>query len=130
MRARWAGDLAEMYESDSSTYEPGTLVMFGGEKEITRSDGKVCNAIVTERPGVILNGQEQPGKNMVGIALTGMVPVLVVEHISKFDKIVPSRKFPGYARRKRWYDWFKKPIGIALEDSQGGKVKIVTKMEF
>jgi hypothetical protein len=44
-----------MYESDS-TYEPGTLMMFGGEKEITRSDGKICNAIVTEKPGIILNG--------------------------------------------------------------------------
>ena len=55
MRARWSGDLAEMYESDSA-YEPGTLVMFGGEKEITCSDGKICNAIVTENPGVILNG--------------------------------------------------------------------------
>ena len=129
MRARWAGDLAEMYESDSA-YEPGTLVMFGGEKEITRSNGKVCNAIVTEKPGVILNGQEQSGKNMIGIALTGMVPVLVIERIKKFDRIVPSSKFPGYARRRRWYDFFKKPIGIALDDSHGGKVKIVTKMEF
>ena len=68
---------------------------------------------------------------MVGIALTGMVPVLVVEHIKKFDRLVPSRKFPGYARRKRWLlDTFKHPIGIALEDSHDGKVKIVTKMEF
>lgn len=129
MRARWSGDLAEMYESDS-IYEPGTLVMFGGEKEITCSDGKVCNAIVTEKPGVILNGQEQPGKNMVGIALTGMVPVLVVEQIKKFDKLIPSRKFPGYARRRRWYDWFKKPIGIALEDSHDGRVKCVTRLNF
>ena len=55
MRARWSGDLAEMYESDFA-YEPGTLVMFGGEKEITCSDGRICNAIVTENPGVILNG--------------------------------------------------------------------------
>ena len=67
---------------------------------------------------------------MVGIALTGMVPVLIVDHVKKFDKIVPSRMFPGYARRKKWYEFFKKPIGIALEDSHGGKVKIVTKMEF
>ena len=57
MRSRWTGDIAEMYESDS-IYDPGTLVMFGGDKEITRSDGKVCHAIVTEKPGVILNGQD------------------------------------------------------------------------
>ena len=67
---------------------------------------------------------------MVGIALTGMVPINIVGKAFKFDKLVPSRKFPGYARRKNWYDWFKKPIGIALEDSHGGRVKCVTKMKF
>lgn len=129
MRARWGGDLCEMYESDS-IYEPGTLVMFGGDCEITKSDGRICHAIVTEKPGVILNGDEQFGKTMVGIALTGVVPVIIVGKVYKFDKLVPSRRFPGYARRKHWYDWFKKPIGIALEDSHGGRVKCVTKMKF
>ena len=67
---------------------------------------------------------------MVGIALTGMVPVNIVGKVRKFDKFVPSRKFPGYARRKKWHDFLRKPIGIALEDAHGGKVKCVTKMKF
>lgn len=51
--ARW-GDLAELYVADAD-YEPGTLIRFGGEKEITvASDGEV-NGVVTSRPGVTIN---------------------------------------------------------------------------
>ena len=128
MRSRWA-DLAEYKESDRQ-YEPGTLVMFGGEKEITISDGKVCNAIVTTKPGLVLNGEGKPGEIMVGIALCGTVPVSVVEPVRKFDRLVASYDVPGKARRRRWYDFFKKTIGIALEDSNGDKVNCITKMEF
>lgn len=129
MRSRWA-DLAEFKEADKQ-YQPGTLVMFGGEKEITLSDGHTCHAIVTTKPGLVLNGEAQEGKTMVGIALVGTVPVNVCESdIKKFDKLVPSTKFKGYARRRRWYDFFKRTIGIALSDSDGGQVQCMTKMEF
>ncbi len=50
--AKWA-DLAETYESDLD-YEPGTLVKFGGDKEITIAHGE-ANAVITSRPGLILN---------------------------------------------------------------------------
>ena len=129
LRARWGSDLCEMYESDCR-YEPGTLVMFGGEKEITLSNGKTCHAIVTEKPGLILNGDETNGKIMVGIALTGIVPAKITGCVKKFDKLVPSYSVPGTVRKRKWYDLFKKPIGIALEDSHDGKVKCVTKMKF
>ena len=56
MRSRWA-DLAEYRESDRQ-YEPGTLVMFGGDKEITLSRNGVANAVVTTKPGLVLNGDE------------------------------------------------------------------------
>lgn len=129
MRSRWA-DLAEYKESDKQ-YEPGTLVMFGGEKEVTLSDGHTCNAIVTTNPGLVLNGGELPTDGiMVGIVLTGTVPVNVVGDVKKFDKLVPSSKFRGYARRRHWYDFFKRTIGIALTDSKGGQVECITKMEF
>ncbi len=127
-RARWS-DICERYFSDKK-YDPGTLVMFGGEEEITISDGKTCNAIVTSKPGFILNGDDVPGKIMVGVALSGMVPVKVTEPIKKFDKLIPSYNCPGKARRKRWYDFFKKTIAIALDDSNGGSVKCVTKLSF
>ena len=129
MRSRWA-DLAEFKEADGK-YEPGTLVMFGGEREITLSDGHTCHAIVTTKPGLVLNSGKKRGKTMVGIALVGTVPVNVCEsNIKKFDKLVPSTKSRGYARRRRWYDFFKKTIGIALSDAEGGQVQCMTKMEF
>lgn len=128
MRSRWA-DLAEFKEADKQ-YEPGTLVMFGGDKEITISDGRTCHAIVTTKPGLVLNADNSDKPNMVGIALVGTVPVNVCDDVRKFDKLVPSSKFRGYARRKRWYDFFKKPIGIALSDKEGGQVQCMTKMEF
>ena len=130
MRSRWA-DLAEFKEADKE-YEPGTLVMFGGEKEITLSRNGVANAIVTTKPGLILNGDE-PSKNciMVGIALTGTVPVRIVDKVKKFDRLVASKKYPGYARAKKWWEFWKKPIAIALESfPAGGVVNCMTKMEF
>jgi hypothetical protein len=50
--ALWA-DLAETYESDRY-YESGTLVKFGGDKEITIAHGE-ANAVITTNPGLILN---------------------------------------------------------------------------
>ena len=129
MRSRWA-DLAEFKEADKE-YTPGTLVMFGGEKEITLSRNGVANAIVTTKPGLVLNGDNYPGKIMVGIALTGTVPVHVVERVKKFDKLVASKKYPGCARAKKWWEFWRKPIAIALESwPAGGLVNCITKLEF
>ena len=106
--------------------------MFGGEKEITLSRGGVANAVVTTKPGLVLNGENQPDKIMVGIALTGTVPVKIVGKVKKFDRLVASSTYPGYARAKKWYDFFKKPIAVALEDSEafGDFVNCMTKMEI
>ena len=129
MRSRWA-DLAEYKEADKQ-YPPGTLVMFGGDKEITLTNGRKCHAIVTTKPGFVLNSDAKfTDKTMVAIALVGTVPVNICENVRKFDKLVPSSKFKGYARRRRWYDFFKKTIGIAMSDGQGGQVQCMTKMEF
>jgi len=53
MSACWA-DLAEYYEADAD-YPPGTLVMFGGSREVTKAAGRIANAVVTSRPGFVLN---------------------------------------------------------------------------
>lgn len=96
LSARWA-DLAEFYESDKD-YEPGTLVKFGGEKEITLADTD-ANAVITTAPGLVLNGGKQENKIMKGIALVGRVPVKIVGEIHKFDNITLSKQYPGYATR-------------------------------
>ena len=132
MRSRWS-DLAEYREADAE-YAPGTLVMFGGEKEITICDGKNCHAIVTTKPGLVLNSSLEEGagekKTMVGLALVGKVPVKVVGDVKKFDRLVPSRKYKGQARKRHWFEFFKRPIGIALSDAKDGKVDCMTRMEF
>lgn len=90
-RAQW-GDLAEFYSADSQ-YEPGTLVKFGGEKEITIATEK-ANAVVTSKPGIILNGADSI-ENPTCVALAGRVPIKVRGQVHKFDKIVLSRTDPG-----------------------------------
>lgn len=91
-RAQW-GDLAEYYESDKE-YPKGTLVKFGGEKEITIADTNV-NAVITSEPGFILNNQMISGQ---AIALVGRVPVRVIGKCNKFDYLTLSN-IPGVATK-------------------------------
>lgn len=107
--AKWA-DLAEMYDSDFG-YEPGTLVKFGGDKEITIADDTV-NAVITTKPGLLLGEKDTDSK--LPIALVGKVPVKVIGNVKKFDKLVLSDK-PGIASVKSDEDVDKAVIGIALE---------------
>ena len=90
-------DLAEIYESDSE-YEVGTVVIFGGEKEITVSsmgaDPRVAG-VISENPAYLMNSKAvgQP------VALQGKVPCKVVGQISKGDMLVTHSQFPGVARK-------------------------------
>jgi hypothetical protein len=92
-RARYA-DLAERYESDAD-YEPGTVVVFGGEKEITTTnsyaDTRVAGAVSTA-PAYLMNDVS----NNPPIALRGKIPVKVIGPVSKGDPLVTSST-PGYA---------------------------------
>ena len=91
----------------------------------------IANAIVTTKPGLVLNGENIPGKIMVGIALTGTVPVRIVGKVKKFDRLVADKQYPGYARKRRWYEFWRRPIAIALESyPAGGIINCITKMEF
>ena len=89
-------DLAEIYESDSE-YEVGTVVVFGGEKEITvssmGSDPKVAG-VISGNPAYLMNADAsgQP------VALQGKVPCKVVGQISKGDMLVTHSQHPGVAR--------------------------------
>ena len=115
--AFWS-DLGEKYLGDCDL-EPGTLVQFGGDKEITVAKDKV-NAIVSTR-AFDLNHDLEGG---TVIALCGRVPTKVIGKVKKFDDIVLS-KIPGVGRSKRWYDFFKKPIGKALEGNDDENIKLV-----
>jgi hypothetical protein len=89
-------DLAEKYTSDQE-YEPGTVVIFGGEKEITQSteaNSRQVAGVVSTQPAYILNSALQ-GTGIL-LALQGRVPCKVMGLIKKGDMLVTSN-IPGVA---------------------------------
>jgi hypothetical protein len=112
-------DLAEIYESDSE-YEVGTVVIFGGEKEITVSsmgaDPRVAG-VISENPAYLMN-DEATGQ---AVALQGKVPCKVVGQISKGDMLVTHSQHPGVAR-KTTDPKMGTVIGKALEEYNSNEI--------
>lgn len=89
--ARYA-DLAERYEADA-ILEPGTVVCFGGTKEITACDHENDHAVagvVSTDPAYMMNSAAGNNDTHPYIALTGRVPVKVVGLVAKGDLLVAS----------------------------------------
>ena len=88
-------DLAEKYESNEEL-EAGTVVCFGGEKEIcaceTEADPRVAGVISTD-PAYMMNA----GSEGQYVALTGRVPCKVVGPVVKGDLLV-SAGVKGHAK--------------------------------
>jgi hypothetical protein len=88
-------DLAENYTSDAS-YEAGTVVVFGGEQEITTTnifaDVSVAGAISTN-PAYLMNNETSG----LPVALRGRIPVKVLGPVHKGDLLVTAGQNPGYA---------------------------------
>ena len=81
-------DLAEIYESDTQ-YEVGTVVVFGGSKEITVSDQKYDTriaGIISENPAYIMNSKSEGQP----VALAGKVKCKVHGTITKGSMLVAS----------------------------------------
>jgi hypothetical protein len=101
-------DLAENYLADAD-YEIGTLLVFGGNEEVTQStiknDHRVAG-VVSEKPGYLMNS-ELAGDHVVAIALQGRVPVKVLGAVKAGDLIIASN-VPGY--------------GQATEDPKAGAI--------
>ena len=114
LRAYWA-DLAENYESDRE-YPHGTLVQFGGEKEITIAQSEV-NGVISRNPAVLMNNESQG----LPMALSGRVDVLVIGRVKKFDKLVLS-ELDGIAKVD---NRTKRPIARALESKDSEKIGLV-----
>ncbi len=79
-------DLAEIYTSDKD-YEPGTVLIFGGEKEVTTTnimaDHRVAG-VVSTNPAHLMNSDCEG----VAVALRGRVPCKVDGPVRKGDIIV------------------------------------------
>ena len=88
-------DLAEKYESDQN-YQPGTVVVFGGSKEITVSDiendYKVAGVISTD-PAYKMNCDADG----LYVALRGRIPCKVIGPVKKGDVLITSNR-PGFAK--------------------------------
>jgi hypothetical protein len=96
MQATYAADLAEYYEGDRE-YEVGTVLVFGGDKEVTvsniKGDTRVAG-VISDNAAFVMYDACPGHKNLV--ALQGRVPCKVVGKIRKGDILVTSG-IPGVA---------------------------------
>ena len=122
--ARYA-DLAERYTADAD-YEPGTVLVFGGEAEVTQSANKYDKriaGIVSTDPAFLMNESLEDG---ISVGLVGRLPCKVVGEIRKGDLMVASDT-AGHA--EAWRDESNPPagsvIGKALENKTGAGADVI-----
>ena len=122
--ARFA-DLAEKYTADED-YEPGTVLIFGGEKEVTESPGFCDNrlaGVVSTDPAHLMNSEIEG----VAIALKGRVPCKVEGPIKKGDILVTG-PVPGTATGLRKDSASPSSlcvVGKSLEDSDDSGIRLI-----
>jgi len=96
-QAKYA-DLAENYQADAQ-YEPGTVLVFGGEYEVTTTttdhDERAAGVVSTD-PAHLMNGGLS-GTNVVALGLTGRLPCRVLGPVNKGTVLVTST-VPGVAQ--------------------------------
>jgi len=109
-------DLAEKYVADQE-YEPGTVLEFGGEFEVTLAEDGTNRlaGIVTTNPAYLMNS-ECSGTHVAAIALQGRAPCKVRGKIHKGDMLMSAGE--GYAR-KATNPQIGTIIGKALADFDG-----------
>jgi hypothetical protein len=116
-------DLAEFYEGDQD-YEPGTVLVFGGDKEVTTTtvfNDTRSAGVVTTNPAYVMNAEQTGIK--ICLALAGRVPVKVVGKVKKGDMLTTSAT-PGYAV-KATDPKLGSIIGKALEDKEYTEAGII-----
>jgi hypothetical protein len=118
-------DLAEMYEADQ-IIEAGTVVCFGGSKEVTMCMEDACPkvaGVVSTNPSYLMNSG-QNGDYVVPVALTGRVPCKVTGIVRKGDMMVATSN--GRARAEA-NPAMGSVIGKSLADFDGqdGVIEVV-----
>lgn len=111
-------DIAENYQADGN-YEPGTVVDFGGEKEITLAgrDSRRVAGVISTSPSQIMNGSLK-GQNVLPVALVGRVPCKVVGPVVKGDLMISAGFGYAYAHPNPQTG---QVIGKALADHNSAK---------
>jgi hypothetical protein len=83
-------DLAEYYSADKA-YLPGTVLEFGGEKEVTIAgiETNKLAGVVSTNPSYVMNGDLRTQFPVI-LALVGRIPVKVIGKVSKGDMLVSA----------------------------------------
>jgi hypothetical protein len=118
-------DLAEKYIADAE-YVPGTVIVFGGDKEVTVSltdSDRAVAGVVSTNPSYIMNAGLE-AEHVATVALTGRVPCRVTGTVRKGDLMVSA----GYGLARAEADpRVGTVIGKALENHDGneGVIEVV-----
>jgi hypothetical protein len=112
------GDLAEKYLPDAD-YEVGTVLMVGGDQEVTAAQaGFRAIGVVSEKPAYLMNSELEGG---VAVALKGRVPIKVTGAVIKGQRLVASSIGVAHASFSSHIDAF----AIALETNTDAGVKLI-----
>ena len=114
-------DLAERYASEE-VLEPGTVVEFGGEKEIVASEDENSHrvaGVVSTNPAHLMNADAGDDDSHPAIALAGRVPVKIVGPVYKGDLLVTSGR-KGLAKANN-VALAGSILGKAMEDAGDGE---------
>ena len=109
-------DLAEYYAADSE-YEAGTVLEFGGQKEVTLAAALTPRVagVVSTNPAYVMNSTCE-GEHIVALALQGRVPCKVRGPVRKGDMLVSAGG--GFARPST-IPLMGTVIGKSLENFEG-----------
>lgn len=109
-------DLAEIYISDLA-YKPGTVLMFGGEREVTvaTEDTTAVAGVVSTEPAYLMNATANVDCG-IALALQGRVPTSVVGKVHKGDLMVSAG---GGAAKATQSPQIGQVIGKSLENFDG-----------
>jgi hypothetical protein len=118
-------DLAEKYEADAE-YAPGTVLVFGGDKEVTLSTEASSTrvaGVVSTNPSYIMNAALE-AEHVAMVALQGRVPCQVVGPVRKGDLMVAASNGAAQADNAARAGTI---IGKALENFDGaeGTIEVV-----
>jgi len=118
-------DLAERYEADA-VYETGTVLIFGGDKEVTRTDVHTdyrVAGVVSTNPAYKMNSDAGTDDTHPYIALRGRVPCQVMGPVSKGDLMVTS-SVKGHAKSVKGNDVGNAVFAKSLtnDPSEGSKI--------
>ena len=117
LQATYSADLAEYYLADGK-YEAGTVLIFGGDSEVTttnaKNDTRVAG-VISANPAYTMNAKLEHEENSACVALQGRAPCKVVGRIRKGDLIVTSG-IPGVGTAASGDAKVGAVIGKALEN--------------